>query len=172
MYESCVEPGHPHKAFAHHIRSVHWWSENVPCWYTNSSCDYAFIALFVQSIAPITLGKEALASNCASMLFDCIVGIWYTCWDADNSIPLGWHGLAQGRLAQSQSVGQLPLECSGCLNPGMSQLSSCASKSSLSLNTRSLPIAAFTMSSNTAKAAIVFNGMHCNTLRMLFYPLV
>ena len=39
----------------------------------------------------------------------------------------------------------------------MSQLSSCASKFSLSLNTRSLPIAPFIMSSNTAKAAIVFN---------------
>ena len=52
-------------------------------------------------------------------LFNCIVGIWYTCWDADNSVPLGWHGLAQGRLAKSQSVGQLPLECTYCLNPSV-----------------------------------------------------
>ena len=47
-------------------------------------------------------------------------------------------------------------------------VSSCASKSSLSLNTRPLPIALFAMSSNTAKAAIVFNGMHCTTLHQLF----
>jgi len=51
----------------------------------------------------------------------------------------------------------------------MSQLSSCASKSSLFLNTCSLPIAPFAMSSNTAKAAIVFNSMHCNTLLQRFY---
>ena len=37
--------------------------------------------------------------------------------DADNSIPLSQHGSAQGRLAQSQSVGQLPLECPGCQEP-------------------------------------------------------
>ena len=194
MYESCVEPGHPHKAFAHHIRSVHWWNENVSCWYTNSSCDGAFIAL--------------CAVDSTDCMLACIVGIWCTCWDADNSITLGWYGSAQGRLAQSQSVGQLPLECPGCLYPSvhitcgtssawllavlrcnagrssrtvpgglpskrlMSHLSSCASKPSLSLNTRSLPIAPFTMSSNTTKAAISFNGMHCTTLRMLLYPLV
>ena len=52
-------------------------------------------------------------------LFNCIMGIWYTCWDADNSVPLGWHGSAQGRLAQSQSVGQLPLKCPSCLNPSV-----------------------------------------------------
>ena len=46
----------------------------------------------------------------------CIVGIGYTCWDADNSVTLCWHGSAQGPLALSQSVGKLPLECPGCLN--------------------------------------------------------
>ena len=81
--------------------------------YTNSSCDGAFIALCVQSIAPITLGSRFILRFNVG-LFNCIVGIWYTCWDADNSVPLGWHGLAQGRLAQSQLVGQLPLECPGC----------------------------------------------------------
>jgi len=30
---------------------------------------------------------------------------------ADNSVPHSWHGAAQGRLVQSQSIGQLPLEC-------------------------------------------------------------
>ena len=47
-------------------------------------------------------------------LFNCIVRIWYTCWDADNSVTLGWHG-----SAQSQSVGQFPLESPGCLNPSV-----------------------------------------------------
>jgi len=37
-------------------------------WHKNSSCDATFIALCVQSIAPITIGKPALAANCASML--------------------------------------------------------------------------------------------------------
>jgi len=36
--------------------------------YTNSSCDGAFIAMCVQLIAPITLGKPALAVNYALML--------------------------------------------------------------------------------------------------------
>ena len=51
-------------------------------------------------------------------LFNCSMGIWYTCWDADNSVPLVWHGSAQG-LTQSQSVGQLPLDCPGYLNPSV-----------------------------------------------------
>ena len=48
----------------------------------------------------------------------------------------------------------------GNLKPLMSQSPSCASKSSLSLNTRSLRIAPFAKSFITAKADIVFNGMH------------
>ena len=51
---------------------------------------------------------------CSYCMLACIVGKWYTCWDADNSVTLYWHG-----SAQSQSVGQLPLECPGCLNPSV-----------------------------------------------------
>ena len=59
---------------------------------------------------------------------NCIVGIWYTCWDADNSVPLGWHGSAQGRLSQLGwgSTGTVPI---GWLAPsGMPRLlkSQCA----------------------------------------------
>jgi len=103
-----------------------------------------------------------------SLMLACLTALWefnIPGWDADNSIPLGWHGTAQGRLAQSQSVGlcialqhhpQLCAQFQGIalrnLKWLMSQSPSCESKSSLSLNTRSL-------SSNTAKAAVVFNGM-------------
>ena len=126
--------------------------------------------------------KTDLTENCAYSvgMFTCIVWEFdIPVWDADNSIRLGWHGSAQGRLAyvlrsnacrsSAHSSRQIAL---GNLKWLMSQLPSCASKSSLSLNTHSLRIAPFAKSSNITKAAIVFNSMHCTTLRMLLYQLV
>ena len=73
IYESCVEPGHLATMFvkcicaSQMICTLMEWN----CFlltYTNSSCDGAFIAMCVQSIAPITLGKPAPAANCTLML--------------------------------------------------------------------------------------------------------
>lgn len=155
----------------------------------------------VQSIAPITLGKPALAANCALMLACSTALYGNLIYLADMRIipshtagmvrlRVDWH--SPDRSASSlwnAPVARNPSVVSTCMGTGsawllavsrskagrssahssrrialgnlkrlMSQLSSCASKSSLSLNTRSLRIAPFTMSSNTAKAAIVVNG--------------
>ena len=151
----------------------------------------------MQSIAPITLGKPALASNCASMLACSTVLCEFHIPAEMQIIPFHSAGMARlmvdwhshNRLASSLwNAPLLQPQCAHhlwnkqrmaprcvalqCRPQLCAQLSSCASKYSQSLNTRSLPIAPFTMSSNTAKAAIVFNGKHCTTLRMLLYPLV
>jgi len=162
-------------------------------------------------IAPITLGKPSIASNCGLMLaweFDIPAEMriilshsagmarlrvdWHSpnrlassFWNAPVArnpshalVPTGdVHTCGHKRMAP-RCCAPTPAAALRTVPGGlpskrlMNQLSSCASKSSLSLNTRSLPVAPFAMSTNTAKAGIVFNGMHCNTLHMLLYPLV
>jgi len=169
----------------------------------------------VQSIAPITLGKPAVAANCAFMLA-CSAALYgnliylaemqiipsHTAgmarlmvdWHSpDRSASSLWNapvarnpnvvitcmgtGSAWLRAVLRSNAGRSSEQSSrmialGNLKRLMSHLSSCANKSCLSLKTRSLLIAPLAMSSNTAKAAIVSNSMHCNTLRMLLYPLL
>ena len=121
MYESCVEPGPPPQSIcaSHMICTLMEWKCFLLIYKFIMWSHFYSTVCAVNSSNYITETGSCFKLRFNVGLFNCIVGIWYTCWDADNSVPLGWHGSAQGRLAQSQLVGQLPLESPGCLNPSM-----------------------------------------------------
>ena len=167
------------------------------------------------AVDSFTLGKPALAGNCALMLAcsAALYGNWIYLADMriipshtagmarlrvdwhspDRSASSLWNPLLLGTPVWSAPVlVQAAHGSSPCCAPRpaaalrtsprtvprtvpgglplkrlMSQLSSCASRSSLSLNTRSLCIAPFTISSNTAKAAVAV--IFCTTLRFYIH---
>jgi len=103
MYESCIEPGH----LATMLVNCNWASHMIcalikwKCFlltYTNSSCDGAFIAWCVQSIASITSAKPALASNC-TLILACSTALWEFDIPAEMQIiPSHSAGMARHRV--------------------------------------------------------------------------
>ena len=76
----------------------------------------------MQSIAPITSGKPALAANCASMSA-CSAALWEFDKPAEMQIiPSHSAGSAQGRLAQSCTKGEAPGDVIAYLPVGVSPL--------------------------------------------------